>query len=149
MITFVINGEPEAKQRPRMSIRNGYARAYTPKATANYENKVMLCYQEAIKDMGLTDYLFKNGDYVKISIVAYFSLSKGDYGKKGLNKSGRYKIDNVYCDKHKDLDNIVKIVLDGLNHVAYRDDKQVVSIEAQKVWTELPPKVVVCLERIN
>lgn len=144
MIQFDIYGEPMAKQRPKVSIRGTYAHAYTPKDTILYENKVAHAYKEAAKD-----FMFDRNDLLQVYIVAKFPLSKGDYGKKGLNKSGREKMENVYCDKHKDLDNIIKIILDGLNGIAYLDDKQVVSIGATKVWTEESPKVSVILNKVN
>ena len=35
-----------------------------------------------------------------------------------------------------DADNIAKIVCDGLNSIAYKDDKQIVSLTVLKVWTD-------------
>lgn len=35
-----------------------------------------------------------------------------------------------------DADNIAKIVCDGLNGIAYKDDKQIVSLTVLKVWTD-------------
>lgn len=132
-----------AKQRPKVSMRNGYAHAYTPRDTLIYENKVAHAYKEVAKD-----FMFDRNDLLNVYIVAYFPLTKGDYGKKGLNKSGREKMERLYCAKHKDLDNCIKIILDGLNGIAYLDDKQVVMISAQKVWTQEEPKVVVSISNI-
>ena len=39
--------------------------------------------------------------------------------------------------RHKpDADNIAKIVLDGLNGVAYKDDNQITKIEVKKLYNE-------------
>ena len=35
-----------------------------------------------------------------------------------------------------DIDNILKVVLDGLNDVAYEDDKQVVLTQCKKVYAD-------------
>ena len=35
-----------------------------------------------------------------------------------------------------DADNIAKIICDGLNGIAYKDDKQIVSLTVLKVWTD-------------
>lgn len=43
--------------------------------------------------------------------------------------------------KKPDIDNIIKIILDGLNGVMFDDDKQVVNVSATKVYTEQEPKV--------
>lgn len=133
-----------AKQRPRVSNNGGFARAYTPKDTILYENKVAYAYKQAAND-----FVFDRNDLLNVEITAFFPLVKGDYGKKGLNKSGKTKLDNLYCNKHKDLDNIIKIVLDGLNKIAYIDDKQVVKICASKVWVENNPRVEVNISSIN
>ena len=142
-VSFVVFGEPMAKQRPKMTTINGHAHAYTPKDTINYENRVMVSYK------GITERMFNRNDKLSVSVNAYFGLTKADYGKKGLNKSGREKIDGVYCDKHKDLDNIIKVVLDGLNGVAYVDDKQVVEIRGTKKYTLEEPRVEVTISVIS
>lgn len=143
-IEFVIYGEPMGKQRPKVSIRNGFAHAYTPKETLMYENKVAYAYKEIAKD-----FMFDRNDLISIQITAYFPLNKGDYGKKGLNKSGCTKLERIYCDKKPDLDNAIKSILDGLNGIAYYDDKQVVQISASKKWTVKEPKVYVLLTKLN
>lgn len=35
-----------------------------------------------------------------------------------------------------DIDNILKVVLDGLNGIAYKDDKQVVLTQCKKVYAD-------------
>lgn len=149
-IEFTIYGEPMGKQRPKVSVRNGYPHAYTPKETIMYENKVLMFYKDKIKD---TEYenkvIFDNNQIVEMNLVAYFSLTKQDFNKKGLSKSGNYKINRKYCDKKCDIDNIVKIVLDALNGICYNDDKQVVKITASKVYTLEQPRVEVSFNEIK
>ena len=95
------------------------------------------------------DYLFPKGTYVKMEIDCYFPLNKGDYGKNGLNKSGRTKIARTYCDKKPDIDNVMKAILDGLNGMAYSDDSQVVDISCSKCYTELSPRVEIRMKEIG
>lgn len=40
--------------------------------------------------------------------------------------------------KKPDLDNVIKIILDGLNGLAYGDDKQVVELKALKCYAKEP-----------
>ena len=143
-IEFVIYGEPMGKQRPKVSIRNGYPHAYTPKETILYENKVAFAYKEVANE-----FIYDRDDLLSVTINAYFPLNKGDYGKKGLNKSGRNKIDKVFAPTHKDIDNICKAILDGLNGVAWLDDKQVCILFAIKKWTQEQPRVEVIIEKLN
>ena len=44
------------------------------------------------------------------------------------------------------MDNIAKIILDGLNGVAYTDDKQVTRLEIEKVYSDTPCVVVYIAE---
>jgi len=39
--------------------------------------------------------------------------------------------------KKPDMDNIVKVIADALNSVAYQDDSQVVFVKAKKVYSAL------------
>ena len=43
---------------------------------------------------------------------------------------------NVFPAKKPDADNILKIVADALNGIAYGDDKQVVTAQVQKQYAE-------------
>jgi Holliday junction resolvase RusA-like endonuclease len=58
--------------------------------------------------------------------VAYFCAVK-DKKKWGKHKTSR-----------PDLDNYIKNTLDSLNLIAYKDDSQICSVTAQKIWTEWP-----------
>ena len=144
VVSLTIIGEPEAKQRPRVSMYNGIVRTYTPSKTTNYESLIRHEYTQ--KYGGIT---YDRDTPIKAIINVYFSLSKSDFGKKGLSKSGREKMSMRYCITHKDLDNIVKCVLDSLNNVCYYDDKQIVVINACKFWTLDTPRVEIILEGIT
>ena len=142
-ISFIVNGEPHGKGRPRFAKRGNFVKAYTDKDTELYENRVLMCYKNELSKYGIeeTKVLFPKGVMVKLEVNCYFSLNKGDYGKKGLNKSGREKMKHYFCDKKPDIDNIIKSIQDGLNGVAYDDDCQIVGIEAYKMYTEDQPRV--------
>ena len=51
--------------------------------------------------------------------------------------------------KKPDNDNIAKIILDALNGVAYQDDKQVVSLQVEKYYTEADEMVTVELQELK
>lgn len=150
-ISFIVNGDPHGKGRPRFAKMGNFVKTYTDKDTELYENKVLMCYKDKLKEYGIneTDILFPKGSLVKLSVECYFSLNKCYYGKKGLNKSGRTKLDNIYCDKKPDIDNVLKSIQDGLNGVAYSDDNQVVGIVAYKKYTDKQSRVEITLEDID
>ena len=144
IVKLTILGEPESKQRPRYSTYNGYVRTYTPQKTINYESLIVHEYNEKYGKL-----TFDRNEPVSLVVNAYFGLSKSDFGKKGLNKSGREKMEMGYCITTKDIDNIVKIIMDALNSICYVDDKQIVVINACKFWTMETPRVEIILEGIK
>ena len=50
MREFKIPGKVQAKQRPRLNLKNG--RVYTPQPTINYESYVKWCYSDYAKQKG-------------------------------------------------------------------------------------------------
>lgn len=68
---------------------------------------------------------------VKVSIRAYFLVPKSYTKKKKL----MIALGMLFPIIRPDADNIAKIVLDGLNKVAYKDDSQVVDLHCKKRYT--------------
>lgn len=50
--------------------------------------------------------------------------------------TGPVKVTAYFHQRVADLDNLCKAILDGLEGVAYEDDRQVVELQARKEWTE-------------
>lgn len=142
-VELTILGTPVGKQRPKVSMANGVVRTYTPTKTMNYET--LIAHEYMCKYKGQ---VFAINEPIYAIVKAYFGLNKGDYGKKGLNKSGREKIEKGFATTHIDIDNILKSVFDALNKVCYPDDKQIVSVIATKEWTTDTPRVEIYLESL-
>ncbi len=132
-IRFVIPGDPRGKQRPRVT-RAGHA--YTPSETVAYEKLVIRKYWEAANKAGGPDggRIRMTERPVMLFVTAYYGIPKN------VSKVRRkMMVDGELVPTRKpDLDNVVKIVMDGLNGQAYRDDKQVVNIIAGKKWSDEP-----------
>lgn len=128
-VRFDIPGPVKGKARPRVT-RAGIT--YTPKDTVQYENLVKLCYREACeKDHGGTVYF--DGP-VSAMIRIYYDIPKSMSKKdKALALLGCKK-----PMKKPDLDNVLKIILDSLNAIAYRDDSQVTIAMISKAYAETP-----------
>lgn len=141
MIELVVLGEPMGKQRPRATFVAGHATIYTPKKTQGYEARFASAYADKYPDLPPTS------EAVKVTIEAYFPLTKADFNSKGEpNKKGTAKLkDELHCTKKPDCDNIAKAVLDGLNGVAFLDDNQVISLTVTKAYS-LQPRVTVAVE---
>lgn len=115
IIEFEIPGKVKGKQRPRFA--NGIV--YTPKDTINYENWVKTCF---MKDN--TPETFRHFENPLMMIIdAYFVKPKS-------NKSPEPTTVRL------DVDNIGKAVADSLNGIAYKDDKQIISMTVRKNWGE-------------
>lgn len=128
-----IIGPPMGKQRPKF----GKGFTYTPKKTVDYENYVKLLFIEKYGQPLL------NGE-IKADIKVYFEIPKS------TSKKQREKmlLNQVKPTKKPDCDNIAKIILDSLNDIAYADDKQVISLTVEKLYS-VTPKVCLTIQEEN
>lgn len=126
---FTIDGEPMGKERPKFSNRGGIKRAYTPTKTAEYEEYTKWCYIQQCNDI-----FFEQGMPITIIVEAYFGIPKS------ITKKRRKEIleTEEIPTKKPDTDNILKIIKDALNGVAYYDDAQVGMAVVAKHYSENP-----------
>jgi len=119
-----IPGEPKAKGRPYVT----HTHTFTPKGTMLYENYV--------KTLWLND----NGCYnnyvgpIRLSLRAYFQIPKSASKKK----QEQMLYNKILPTKRPDLDNVIKIVKDALNGIAWHDDSQVVDLHGSKSYSYEP-----------
>lgn len=133
-VRFEILGQPKGKGRPRMA-RNGHV--FTPKDTVMYENLVKTMYTAQVGNK------FLEGA-IKAEIIGYFAIPKSTSKKKKAEM-----LDGKIEYTHKiDCDNLAKVILDSLNHIAYHDDSQVTQLYVSKRYAE-EPKVVVTLTELE
>lgn len=102
----------KAKQRPRMSRRG---RAYTPKATHEFETRVATGWnkRKKFKDKPVSVSIELGKDFFTVKVVEIAAETPS--ALRG------------------DIDNYVKSILDGLNGVAWDDDIQVRELKATKL----------------
>lgn len=134
MFEFEIPGEIVGKARPRMNTYTG--KAYTPTKTKYYEYLIKKFFLDKYPDHEILQ-----EEAIKLTIIAYLDIPKST-SKKKREKMIRNEIRPT---KKPDIDNIVKIILDGLNKLAYHDDTQVVELVVSKFYAE-EPKVYVKVE---
>lgn len=129
-IVFEIPGEPMGKARPR--VVDGHA--YTPSRTKAYEETVRLAYKQAVKDRPDGERFWDEDAQLSIQIAAFYQLPKRvSRQMRGAMLSGKER-----PKKKPDLDNVLKIVADALNGLAYHDDSQIVYMVAGKFWAATP-----------
>ena len=119
-VKFSIPGPAQAKQRPRINRQTG--RVYTPNATHKYEKLVKECYG---------DKHFFDSQYISVKITFKFTIPKS-YSKAEYYEA----LIGEIRPKKADIDNYIKSVLDGLNGVAFTDDRYICHLEAEKIYTE-------------
>lgn len=125
-LTFFIPGKPVGKGRPRFVRAGNSVLTYTPKTTRDYENMAAMIFRSKTKSMFT--------GYVNVSVVAYFPIPKN----AGKAQKQKMLSGELLPDKKPDLDNIIKAVLDGLNGVAFPDDKSVIGISGTKKYSTKP-----------
>lgn len=126
-VSFTILGEPKGKGRPRFNTRTGHA--ITPKDTVNYETLVHMEYLSQCKGEK-----FRDDAMLDMRIKAYYSIPKSASKKKHAAMVAGI----IRPTKKPDMDNVVKIIADSLNKVAYRDDTQIVDCQCRKFYSENP-----------
>ena len=129
MIDFKVIGKIVGKQRPRATVYGGRAHIYTPKDTMSYESLVKFSFLEKYPNFIPYD----NESALKVHIQAFKPIPKA-YSKKKRQQA----LDGIIRPKTKpDLDNIAKSILDGLNQVAFVDDKCVVDSHIEQYYHQV------------
>jgi Holliday junction resolvase RusA-like endonuclease len=130
VISFVVDGKPQGKERARFV--NGHA--YTPKKTRDYEEYIRISY---LASKGKK--LYGN---IRLSVRAYFPIPKS------VSKSKRKKMleGEIKHDKKPDLSNIFKAIEDALNGIAYEDDSKITDFGPSFKRYSDTPRVEVDLE---
>jgi Holliday junction resolvase RusA-like endonuclease len=120
---FTIPGEPVGKQRPKASFQ--MRKIYTPRPTINYENFVKHCY-------------YGNPHFCERQVVVNMKVYLQIPTSASKKKQNQMLEGTIRPCKKPDIDNVIKSILDGLNGVAYEDDKQVIEIHAEKYYDFTP-----------
>ena len=124
MISFTVEGTAVPKQRPRISGR----RAYTPKRTKDYEERVLNEFRSSYSGFYPA---FGKDVPVRICISVIQEIPKSWSKKKHAQaESGEI----VPLSRNGDVDNIAKSILDALNGFAYEDDCQVTTLMVTKQY---------------
>ena len=131
-VNFTVPGEPTGKGRHRTA--NGVT--YTPEKTKIYENLVKVEYERQCGNRK-----FPPDAMLDARITAYYEIpASASQKKKQMMRDHKYR-----PTKTPDCDNVMKAILDGLNGVAYKDDKQIVDCQVRKFYSD-NPRVVVTIQ---
>ena len=123
MMHIIVEGPPVGKARPRLG-RNG--NVYTPQATASAEREIAALARLEAKEPLVGP--------LRLKVSAYYPIPES-WPKK---RKGEAVADVVRPTVKPDLDNVVKLVMDALKNIAWRDDAQVVEIHADRWYAANP-----------
>ena len=129
-VMFHVPGKPQGKARARTFYNKnvGHSTSYTPENDLLYENFIKSQYLSSCEEI-----FFERGTPVALSIVARF-LPPQSKSKKVKQQM----LDGMLLPlKKPDMDNIVKVVADALNGVAYHDDTQIACVAAKKIYSAI------------
>ena len=119
---FEVPGKVIGKGRPRLNSYTGVV--YTPTKTKDYESLVEQYFLLKYPRFKILE------GRIKVSIIAYFSIPKATK-KSDINEM---LDNNISPTKKPDIDNIVKIILDALNKIAFKDDNQITKLDVEKKY---------------
>ena len=129
-----IDTPPVAKARPRVTMRGGKPRAYTPKKSADYEAAVAAaCDAEAPLEGAL-----------RMHVNLYLPIPASWSKQKTIDAA----CGKILPTSRPDLDNYCKAIMDGLNGVAYEDDSQVVDLRVVKQYARKDTGARVMIEHV-
>ena len=106
--SFTVKGEPVSKARARFTKRGSKVATYTPQKTLDGERAVAWAFKAATR--------------------GYQPDAESTFRVEGEFYNG--------TRQRRDVDNMMKLVLDGLNGIAWGDDNQVTQIAAVKSWVD-------------
>lgn len=120
--------EPQPQSRPRFTARGRYVHAYENKKITMYKRMVAATYQSYFGTVKPTE------KAIAVDVVFYRPVQKSI---SKIERQRRLTGKSLPAIK-PDIDNYVKAILDALNGVAFRDDKQIISLNAKKLYSDKP-----------
>lgn len=129
-VTFEVPGRPQAKQSMRVARIGGAVRTYQPQKVLNYHALVATFARQAIPAP------IEGAVALRLAVVVRTPESWSKKRKAALNRAV----------VRPDVDNVAKAFLDGMNGVAWLDDKQVVELNVSKTYGNRDAVVVTVTE---
>lgn len=128
MICFTVPGALKGKGRPRFARSGNRIITYTPPDTVAYENLIAAKAKEAMRGQRPME----GGVYLTVAVD--YPVPKSWSEKKKIQAL----IGGIVPTVKPDVDNILKVVSDALNGVAWKDDAQVIWATVKKKYGMIP-----------
>lgn len=132
IIDLIIPGEPQGKQRPRWSPVG----TYSPKKTVNYETYIQELFAIRYPDFIPVESVLEMELLIYLTIPASASKKKKFQMESGELRPG----------KIPDVDNVLKVAMDALEGLAYKNDAKIVTASQEKKYSVRPRLVIYIYE---
>lgn len=124
IIALSVPGEPQGKQRPKWSKVG----TYSPKKTVNYETYIKELFAVAYPDFEPVE------SALEMELTAGLLIPPSQSNRKKRLMEER----EIRPTKRPDGDNVLKVVMDALEGLAYKNDSQIVTALIEKYYTKKP-----------
>ena len=124
MVTYMVEGNPVGKGRPRFAKRGKFVSTYTPTKTRDYESIIKDAAKQAMGNSAPLETPVTVAIYITVPIPTSYSKKRTEACLKGSERP----------IKKPDIDNIAKCFLDAMNEIVYLDDTQVLTLHVTKVY---------------
>lgn len=126
-IIIYLEGVPERKERPQFARTKTGVRTFTRGKTRHYE--------ERLQDAGRKVWSFAPLDCpIRLTVTAVFPIAVSrPKWQRTLAALGK-----LWHVGRPDIDNVIKISMDGLNEIIWKDDAQICWLVARKFYGPAP-----------
>ena len=124
MLTYLVEGTPVGKGRPRFARRGNFVSTYSPTKTRDYEDLIKDAAKQAMGSNELLETPVTVAIYITVPIPASYSKKRTEACLSGSERP----------IKKPDIDNVAKCFLDAMNEIVYKDDTQVLTLHITKVY---------------
>jgi len=124
MLTYLVEGTPVGKGRPRFARRGNFVSTYTPTKTRDYEDLIKDAARKAMGSNELLETPVTVAIYITVPIPSSYSKKRTEACLSGSERP----------IKKPDIDNVAKCFLDAMNEIVYKDDTQVLTLHITKVY---------------
>ncbi|MGX7200046.1 RusA family crossover junction endodeoxyribonuclease [Enterococcus nangangensis] len=129
MTMITIPMPPKPQSRPQSTIRRGRILVYEENPMTLYKRRVAGWVYESGVSKIVTG---------PVALTLRFYIAPPKYLAKVKKRQEALKNEQIYVDKKPDADNYVKAILDAINGIVYKDDGQVASLSAVKLYSYNP-----------
>ena len=124
MVTYLVEGNPVGKGRPKFARRGNFVSTYTPTKTRDYEDLIKDSARQAMGSAEVLETPVTVAIYITVPIPQSYSKKRTEACLSGSERP----------IKKPDIDNVAKCFLDAMNEIVYKDDTQVLTLHITKVY---------------